>query len=297
MSDGIGEKEETGMVEYIPPSVPATRPALSGETALFAGLALARSVTVGPVAQREATTDPRDWPVYGGNAAGTRYSPLDKINRGNVAQLRVAWQFDPMDTPADARSGGGLQFSPIVIAGTVYSITPGGRLVALDGATGAVRWSFDSNSRGQRCRGVTYWTDGTHARILAGFGRYVYAIDAATGTQLKPFGRDGRIDLHQDLGRDPEANSVNLTSPGVIYKDLFIVGGRTAESLPTFPGDVRAYDVKTGALVWSFHTIPHPGEYGYETWPKEAWTYIGSANNWTGMAVDAQRGCRTLEEE
>src|SRR5207248_3759179 len=118
--------------------------ASTAATALFAGLALARSVTVGPVAQREATTDPRDWPVYGGNTAGTRYSPLDKINRGNVAQLRVAWQFDPMDTPPDSRSGGGLQFSPIVIAGTVYSITPGGRLVALDGATGAVRWSFDS---------------------------------------------------------------------------------------------------------------------------------------------------------
>ena len=257
--------------------------------ALFGVLASCQSTAVSRASRSGAADDPRDWPAYGGNAAGTRYSTLDQINRSNVSQLRVAWQYDPADTPEGA-GGGGLQVNPTVVAGEIYTITPGGRLVALDGATGTVRWSFNSNSRGQRCRGVTYWTDGTRPRILAGFGRYVYAIDAALGTPITSFGRDGRIDLHQDLGRDPEANTIDLTSPGVIYRDMYIVGGRTAESLPAFPGDVRAYNVKTGQLAWSFHTIPHPGEYGYETWPKNAWTYIGSANNWAGMAVDAQRG-------
>jgi quinoprotein glucose dehydrogenase len=258
-------------------------------TMLTGVLMFAQSTTPGGPTAAVRADDPRDWPVYGGNAAGTRYSTLTQINRGNVSRLQVAWQFDPMDAPAGA-TGAGLQVNPIVIAGVVYTVTPGGRLVALDGAAGTIRWSFDSKSRGQRCRGVTYWSDGREQRILAGFGRYVYAIDATTGKQVEPFGRGGRIDLHQDLGRDPSTNTVDLTSPGVIYKDTYIVGGRTAESLPTFPGDVRAYDVRTGALVWSFHTIPHPGEYGYETWPKDAWTYIGSANNWTGMAVDTKRG-------
>jgi quinoprotein glucose dehydrogenase len=241
-----------------------------------------------PAAAVPPAADPRDWPVYGGNAAGTRYSTLAQITRDNVSQLQVAWQFDPADVPAG--SSGGLQTSPIAVAGEVYTVTPGGNLVALDGATGKVRWTFASNSRGQRCRGVTYWTDGNEKRILAGFGRYVYAIDAKTGQQIQPFGRGGRIDLHQDLGRDPDSGTVDLTSPGVIYRDRYIVGGRNSESLPALPGDVRAYDVRTGQLVWSFHTIPHPGEVGYETWPKDAWTYIGGANNWAGMTVDIARG-------
>jgi len=232
--------------------------------------------------------DPRDWPAYGGNPGGTRYSPLKRINKKNVSQLQVAWQFDPMDLPANGP--GGLQFSPIAVAGVVYVITPGGTLAALDGETGKVRWSWNSNSSGQRCRGLTFWTDGRERRILAGFGRYIYAIDADSGKPVTPFGREGRIDLHADLGRDPDSGTMNLTSPGVLYRDTYIVGGRTSEGLPALPGDIRAYDVRTGSLKWSFHTIPHPGEFGYETWPKDAWRYIGSANNWAGMAVDERRG-------
>ena len=263
--------------------------AVAAGAALFGVFASAQSVA--PRARATATrTDSHDWPVYGGTVAGTRYSSLKQIDRANVGRLEIAWQFDPRDLPGEGVASGGLQVNPIVVSGVIYSITPGGSLVALDGATGAVRWSFSSHSRGYRCRGVTYWSDGSQARILAAFGRYVYAFDAATGKQIDPFGKDGRIDLHMDLGRDPESNSLDLTSPGVIYKNTYIVGGRTAESLPTFPGDVRGYDVRSGRLVWSFHTIPHPGEFGYETWPKDAWTYIGSANNWAGMAVDPARG-------
>jgi quinoprotein glucose dehydrogenase len=119
---------------------------------------------------------------------------------------------------------------------------------------------------------------------------YVYALDADTGKPIPGFGKSGRIDLREGLGRDPATLSIVLTTPGVVYDDLLIVGGRTPEALPAPPGDVRAYDVRTGQLRWSFHTIPRPGEYGYETWPKDAWKYTGSANNWAGMAVDEKRG-------
>src|SRR5262249_25457175 len=115
-------------------------------------------------------------------------------------------------------------------------------------------------------------------------------LDARTGKPVPAFGRDGRIDLHEDLGRPPEEQSVRLTTPGIVYKDLLIVGGRVGEGLPSSPGYVRAYDTRTGRLVWTFRTIPSPGELGYETWPRDAWTYAGGTNNWAGMALDEARG-------
>jgi quinoprotein glucose dehydrogenase len=233
----------------------------------------------------------RDWPAYGGNPEGTRYSPLTEVNRGTVERLEVAWQFDPADVAISPSTSPGtvrFQGQPIVVDGVLYSLTPGGgNLIALDGATGRLKWSWHAGVRGAG-RGVTYWTDGRERRLFAGFGRYIYAIDADTGQPHRDFGKDGRVDLHDDLGRDPDRQSVSLTTPGVIYRDRLIVGGRTSEGLPASPGDVRAYDVKSGALRWSFHTIPHPGELGYDTWPREAWTYSGSANNWAGMAVDTR---------
>jgi quinoprotein glucose dehydrogenase len=258
-------------------------------TAWLAPVALASATTFVVFAQRPApvtsATTGRDWAISGSDAANTRYSPLKEITRDNVSRLEVAWQYDP---GGDAR--GGLQTTPLVIDGVVYAETADGRLIALDGATGTLKWSWSSDTHGQACRGITYWTDGRDRRILAGFGRYVYAIDPATGQPIASFGVNGRIDLQQDLGRDPERQSVTLTSPGVIYHDTFIVGGRVSEQLPASPGDVRAYDVRSGRLKWAFHTIPHPGEPGYETWPKDAWTYSGAANNWAGMAVDTTRG-------
>jgi quinoprotein glucose dehydrogenase len=226
-----------------------------------------------------------DWPAYGGDSQGTRYSTLTQINRSNVGRLQIAWQFDPGDSVPNGR----FQAQPIVVAGVLYTVTPGGSVAALDGATGILKWSWKSGERAAG-RGLTYWTDGNSQRLLAGFGRYIYAIDVVSGKPFTDFGRSGRIDLHFDLDRDPEQQSVSLTTPGVIYKDLYIVGGRTSESLPASLGDVRAYDVRTGQLRWTFHTIPRPGEYGYETWPEKAWTYTGAANNWAGMAVDVKRG-------
>ena len=165
-------------------------------------------------------------------------------------------------------------------------------MIALDAATGKLLWKFDSGIDGsQPSRALTYWTDGKEKRIFAGVMSFLYALDAKTGKPISSFGKDGHIDLRENLGRTPVGNQgVWLTSPGIIYKDMIIVGGRNPESLPAPPGDVRAYDVRTGRLRWSFHTIPHPGEFGYETWPKDAWTYSGAANNWGGMALDVKRG-------
>src|SRR5882757_6378867 len=127
-------------------------------------------------------------------------------------------------------------------------------------------------------------------RILVGVMNFLYALDAKTGKPIPAFGQDGRIDLRRDLGRETEQQSIALTSPGVIYKDLIIVGGRNPETLPAPPGDVRAYDVRSGRLRWSFHTIPHAGEFGHDTWPQDAWKTSGAANNWAGMVVDQRRG-------
>ncbi len=227
----------------------------------------------------------RDWPGYGGNPQGTRYSPLKQINRSNVARLKVAWTYDTADGPGDP------QTQPIMVGRILYGVTPKHKVVALHAATGKLVWRFDSGIAGRGPnRGLMYWSDGGDRRIFAAVQSFVYALDAGTGKPIPGFGKEGRIDLREDLGRDPEKQSVVLTTPGVIYKDLLIVGGRLPESLPAPPGDIRAYDVRTGKLRWSFHTIPHPGEFGYDTWPKDAWTYSGAANSWPGMALDEKRG-------
>jgi quinoprotein glucose dehydrogenase len=226
----------------------------------------------------------REWPVYGGLSENTHYSSLKQINRENAKNLQLAWSYDSGET-------GGLETSPIVVEGVLYAYTPSQKVIALDAGTGKLLWKFDSGIKGtQPDRGLASWTDGKHRRILAGVMNYLYALDAQTGKPITTFGEGGRIDLRENLGRDPKSVMIALTTPGIVYKDLIIVGGREPESLPCAPGDIRAYDVQTGKMRWTFHTIPHPGEFGYETWPREAWTYSGAANNWAGMAVDPQRG-------
>ena len=226
----------------------------------------------------------QDWPVYGGAPENTHYSSLAQINRGNVAQLQMAWSFDTGET-------GVLQTSPIVVDGVLFGITPTQKIFALDAATGKLLWKFDSGIAGtQPDRGLTYWSYGKDGRVLAGVMNFLYALDAATGKPIATFGQNGRIDLRKDLGREPETQSIALTSPGIVYKDLIIVGGRNPETLPAPPGDIRAYDIRTGKLRWSFHTIPRPGEFGYNTWPPDAWKSSGAANNWAGMALDPARG-------
>ena len=226
-----------------------------------------------------------DWPAYGGGPSDSRYSPLKQVNRANVSKLRVAWSYDTQDGAGDP------QTQPIMIDGVVFGLTPRHKVVALTAATGKLLWTFDSGTEGRGPnRSLVYWAAGDEHRIFANVKSFVYALDAKTGKVIPSFGVDGRIDLREDLGREASKQSVVLTSPGIIYKDLLIVGGRYPEALPAAPGDIRAYDTRSGQLRWSFHTIPHPGEPGYETWPKDAWTYSGAANNWPGMALDEKRG-------
>jgi quinoprotein glucose dehydrogenase len=226
----------------------------------------------------------RDWPVYNGGIDGDHYSPLAQIDRTNVAQLKIAWQFDTGEK-------GNLETNPLIVGRVLYACTFTGKIIALDAATGKQIWTFDPGFKnGQPSRGLSYWTDGAHARIFAGILNYLYALDPATGKPIPDFAENGRIDLRKDLRGDYTQHSIALTTPGLVYKDLIVVGGRNPETHPAPPGDIRAFDVRTGALRWSFHTIPHPGEPGYETWPADAWKTAGAANNWAGMALDTVHG-------
>jgi glucose dehydrogenase len=237
-----------------------------------------------------AAAQEADWPAYGGGPRDIRYSSLKQINRSNVARLKVAWSFDT----GDAFPSSEFECNPLIAGGVLYAVTPKANVVALDAATGKLKWRFNPDSGHRtltkiRERGVAYWSDGREARIYSAWRQYLYSLDAETGRPDPKFGDDGRIDLRDHLGRNPP-NMVSLTTPGIVYKDLLIVGSLISETLPASPGDIRAYDVRTGRLRWIFHTIPHPGEFGYNTWPKDAWTYSGAANNWAGMALDVQRG-------
>jgi quinoprotein glucose dehydrogenase len=244
---------------------------------------LVASVVAGLAAVAQDQPAPKIW-AYGGGPEQIRHSPLTEINRGNVTKLQVAWTYDTGEP-------GPLQTQPVVVGDVLYGYTPTHKTFAISAATGAPLWTFDPGIKGSGPnRGVMYWQSGGDRRVFAAVDNFIYALDAATGKPIDTFGTGGRIDLRENLGRDPQAQGVRLTTPGVIFKDLMIVGGRVGEALPTSPGDIRAYDVRTGALRWAFHTIPHPGEPGYETWPPRAWEYSGAANNWPGMALDEKTG-------
>ena len=210
----------------------------------------------------------RDWTVYGGGSDSIRYSALDQINRTNVTHLQIAWTYDTGDVFKESE----MECNPIVVNGLLYATTPKLRLIALDAATGELRWSFDPGRHQEtygkaRNRGVTYWSAGDDRRIFFAASHWLYALDARTGALVKTFGEDGRVDLRQGLGRPPEEMSISATSPGIVYKDLLIMGSIVSETLPASPGDIRAYDTRTGKIRWTFHTIPRPGEFGYDTWP------------------------------
>jgi quinoprotein glucose dehydrogenase len=225
-----------------------------------------------------------DWPTYNGEITGDHYSPLNQITTANVHQIKEAWRFN-------SGTDGGVQTNPLMVGRTLYGYGSTLQVFALDGATGKELWRFNSGIIGrQPSRGLTYWSDGKEARLLVYIMNFLYALDPATGKQIRNFGENGRLDMRKDLGSDYTQNTVALTTPGVLYKDMLILGFRAPEANPAPRGDIRAYNVRTGKLVWSFHTIPHPGEEGYKTWPKGAWKTTGAANNWAGMAVDEVRG-------
>ena len=232
-----------------------------------------------------------EWRMFGGGQENIHYSTLSQINRDNVDQLEVAWTYDT----GDAFPSSEMQCNPIIIDGILYGTTPKLRVIALNAENGKLIWSFDPNAGKRtlgkmRNRGVTYWEDGDERRIYFSYRQWLYALDAKSGQPVKSWGDQGRIDLRKGLGRDADGLSITVSTPGVVYRDLLIIGSLVGEALPAAPGHIRAYDLRTGKLRWTFRTIPHPGEFGYRSWPKDAWQYIGGANNWSGMVVDQRRG-------
>lgn len=258
----------------------------------LASLTLTGSCKEASTTQDSALVAGDDWRVYNGNAGSTHYSTLSEITARNVNRLRVAWTYDTGDVAeeGDETPVFDMQSNPLVVDGRLYFVSPKGRLIALDAATGREAWVFDPaggkpvHTR-QRQRGVAYWSSGGQSRIYFTFRSELFAVDAQRGVSAAGFGDQGRVDLRAGLGRDPASISVTSPSPGVVYKDLLILG-----SAGNAPGHIRAYDVRTGKLRWVFHTIPHPGEAGHESWPGDAWKAAMGANNWAGFSLDPQRG-------
>ena len=233
----------------------------------------------------------KTWSVYRGDDANTAYSSLDQINKENVSQLKVAWTYRTGDAEAGNRSA--IQCNPIIVNGMMYVTSPKLKLMALDPETGKEIWRFDPFANKQSSgvnRGVTFWKSGDDKRIFFSAGHFLYALNADDGSLVEEFGGGGKIDLRAGLGRDTTTLAVGATSPGSIYKDLIIQGTMLGEGYDAAPGFIRAYNVRTGAIEWTFHTIPQPGEFGYDTWSENAYQEVGGANSWAGMSIDEKRG-------
>lgn len=243
--------------------------------------------------QKEVSENTNTWTTYKADAKGSSYSPLDQINASNVRQLQPAWTFQADDVPDGEKPAASSQSNPIIIDGVMYVNSRNQTVYAINAKTGEKIWSYKALGEGEASaasRGVTYWADGNDKRILYSAGNYLMAIDANTGELISSFGENGKVNLNVGVRDDPEKISVTLTTPGRIYNDLIIIGSRLPDFYGSPPGYVRAYHVKTGELAWTFHTIPHPGEPGYETWPPDAYKYAGGVNCWAGMSIDAKRG-------
>ncbi len=222
------------------------------------------------------------WLDYGGGPDNSHFSPLTQVNKGNVGQLEVAWSY----------AHGVTGFNPIVAGNHIYVLGRGSSLIALDATTGKEIWVHEG-LQGITSRGVNYWESKDHKdrRLIFEMNNFIQEIDAATGKSILTFGNDGVVDLKQGLGRDPKGiNRIQSNNPGKVFENLLILGSAPGEAFLSAPGDLRAYDIVSGKLVWQFHTIPRPGEYGYDTFPKDAWKYLGGVNTWGEISVDEKRG-------
>lgn len=261
----------------------------SNTTQLLSLLLAIFTFQVSPSSQAQ---DFRGWQSYGGDGGNTHYSDLKQINRGSVAALEPAWTYSSSKS-AELPFASELQVNPIIVDGVLYGRNPLYNVFALDAATGRELWSHNQALEHvglSNMRGVTYWEGKTDKRIFFTTGHFLMALDARSGKMITSFGRNGRVDLREGLGRDPKLVSINAPSPGVIFENLIIMGSAVTETAGAAPGDIRAYDTETGERVWSFHTIPHPGETGHDSWPENAWKTAGGANAWAGLSIDVERG-------
>src|SRR6266513_1946612 len=269
---------------------------------LLGATALSRILLLLPLA---LTMSAQEWRFYGGDASGTRYSPLKQINRQNVKNLKRVWTYhmgevDRGGNETDQHNIAPFESTPIVIEGVLYFSTPSNRVIALDAETGQEIWQFDPQAgrTGPRQffqhRGVAYWQSktGGEGRILYGtFDARLIALDAKTGKPCREFGKDGTVDLRAGVADAYPRAEYSVTSPPAIYQDLVITGAAVPEYPAKGPsGDVRAFDVRSGKLVWTFHTIPRTGELGHESWEGDAWKQRTGLNVWSMMSVDAERG-------
>jgi quinate dehydrogenase (quinone) len=225
----------------------------------------------------------KTWSDYGGAADSMQYSALKQIDKRNVSQLELAWFY-----PVPDRTGN-FGFNPIVIDDVMYVLGPRNGIMALDAATGKQLWAYGVEGSSPGNRGINYWEskDRSDRRLIFGAGSYLQQIDARTGKVISGFGVDGRVDMREGSVR-PLGNPSG--TPGRVFENLFITGSQTGEGYGSTPGDLRAYDIITGKLIWTFHTIPHPGEFGYDTWPEGAWKWAGGANTWGEISIDEKRG-------
>lgn len=237
------------------------------------------------------------WEHYLGDPGRSHYSTLSQINTTNVKQLEVAWTYKSGGLKENGNSQ--IQTNPLVIKDKLVGVNAANQLFAINNTNGEEIWRFRPGSMDESglglSRGLSFWRSSEQAhksRIFFGSGPYLYAVDLDSGEAIPSFGENGKIDLRENLDRDPSKLTVVLTTPGAIYKDLYIIGSRTGESPGAAPGHIRAYHVKSGELVWAFRSIPHPGEVGYDTWPKDAYkdATIGGANSWAGLALDEKNG-------
>ncbi len=325
-------------------------------------LPLALLLAAGFACAAEPAVSDADWNHYAKDPAGTRYSRLDQIHRGNVTQLKKAWSYHAGNNSDFLNTT--IECNPIIVKGVMYAVSPILDVVALDAATGREIWKYDpfpherlgstmpwtpvfatlafaagmvssivlllrrrraaalaiqvvllstlplangagfgdrvrrlfpkirdQERRQGPVRGLTYYENGSDRRIYFAGGARLVALNADSGKPLAHFGDQGVVHLKTGLERNIEDLTYAVTSPGVIYKDVYVIGVKVGEGpQPTAPGHIRAFDIHTGKPRWIFHTIPHPGEPGYETWPADAWTRAGGANAWGGLTVDHGRG-------
>ena len=226
----------------------------------------------------------RTWRDYGGGPDSSKFVTLDQINKSNVSQLRVAWTYPTSDNL-------NYQFNPIIVDNVMYVLAKNNSLVALNATTGEEIW-IHANLRGIARRGVNYWEspDRKDRRLLLQMNNFLQAIDAQTGKSILSFGDNGLVDLKMGLGRDGASVRAQSSTPGKIFENIIMLGSSVGEGYLSPPGHLRAFDVVTGKQIWMFHTIPQPGEFGYDTWPKDAYKYAGGANTWGEISVDARRG-------